>query len=142
MDETAYRQALTTSNPRYCPFEKSVLTHCAACSRAEKHNIAEREIVACNDEEARGRCIVVRDLLRQNFTFALGKLHIDGPLPHAKEMRMQCGGLKGLQYMLDGNAEVSDVAALLKMAQQRYGNLAELPFSLIVQRANELYKGR
>jgi hypothetical protein len=55
---------------------------------------------------------------------------------------MQCGGLKGLQYMLDGNAEVSDVAALLKMAQQRYGNLAELPFSLIVQRANELYKGR
>lgn len=142
MDETAYRQALTTSIPRYCPFEKSVLTHCAACSRAEKHNIAEREIVACNDGEACGRCNALRDLLRQNFTFALGKLHIDGPLPHAKEMRMQCGGLKGLQYVLDGNEMVGDVAALLEMAQQRYGNLADLPFSQIVQRANDLYKGR
>jgi hypothetical protein len=142
MDETAYRQALTASTPRNCPFEKSVLTHCAACSRAEKHNIAEREIVVCNDEVARGDCIDFRDLLRHNFTFALGKLHIEGPLPHAKEMRMQCGGLKGLQYMLDGSEVASDVAALLEMARQRYGNLAELPFSLIVQRANELYKGR
>ncbi|MEO6974952.1 MAG: hypothetical protein ABI144_03620 [Gallionella sp.] len=86
--------------------------------------------------------MALRDLLRRNFTFALGKLHIDGPLPHAKEMRMQCGGLKGLQYMLDGNEEVSDVAALIGMAQQRYGNLAELPFSLIVQLAKDLYKGR
>jgi len=81
-------------------------------------------------------------LLRHNFTFALGKLHIDGPLPHAQEMRMQCGGLKGLQFILDGNEEVADVAALLELAQQRYGNLAELPFSLIVQRAKDLYKGR
>jgi hypothetical protein len=142
MDETAYRQALTTSISRYCPFEKSVLTSCAACSRAVKHNIAEREIVACNDEKARGLCMALRDLLRRNFTFALGKLHIDGPLPHAKEMRMQCGGLKGLQYMLDGNEEVSDVTALIEMAQQRYGNLAGLPFSLIVQLAKDLYKGR
>jgi len=55
MDETAYRQALTTSIRRNCPFEKTVLTQCAACSRAEKHNIAEREIVACNNAEAHQR---------------------------------------------------------------------------------------
>lgn len=142
MDETAYRQTLTTSIQRYCPFEKSVLTHCAACSRAEKHNIAEREIVACNNAEAHQRCIALRDLLRHNFTFALGILHIDGPLPHAQEMRMQCGGLKGLQFALDGSDQVRDVAALVEMAQQRYGELAELPYSLIVQRANISYKGR
>jgi hypothetical protein len=142
MDETAYRQALTTSIQRYCPFEKTVLTHCAACSRAEKHNIAEREIVACNNAEAHQRCIALRGLLRHNFTFALGILHIDGPLPHAQEMRMQCGGLKGLQFALDGGDQVHDVAALVEMAQQRYGELAELPYSLIVQRANIYYKGR
>jgi len=142
MDETAYRQALTTSIRRNCPFEKSVLTRCAACSRAEKHNIAEREIVACNNAEAHQRCIALRDLLRHNFTFALGKMHIDGPLPHAQEMRMQCGGLKGLQVAIDGNDQVPDVALLVEMAQQRYGELAELPYSLIVQRANIYYKGR
>lgn len=142
MDETAYRQALTKSIPRYCPFEKSVLTHCAACSKAEKHNIAEREVVSCSSDKAHQRCIALRDLLRHNFTFALGKLHIDGPLPHAQEMRMQCGGLRGLQVTIDGNDQVLDVALLVEMAQQRYGELAELPYSLIVQRANIYYKGR
>jgi hypothetical protein len=142
MDETAYRQALTTSIPRYCPFEKSVLTHCAACSKADKHNIAEREVVACSSAKAYERCIALRDLLRHNFTFVLGKMHIDGPLPHAQEMRMQCGGLRGLQVTIDGNDQVLDVALLVEMAQQRYGELAELPYSLIVQRANIYYKGR
>ena len=142
MDETAYRQALRSSTPLHCPFEKTILTHCAACSKAEKHNIAEREVVACNSVKAHERCIAFRDLLRHNFIFALGKLHIDGPLPHAQEMRMQCGGLKGLQFSLEGGDQVHDVAALVEMAQQRYGELVKLPYSLIVQQANIHYKGR
>lgn len=142
MDETAYRQALISAIPRYCPFEKTILTQCATCSKAEKHNIAEREVVACSNAVAHERCIPLRDLLRHNFVFALSKLHIGGPLPHAQEMRMQCGGLKGIQFLLDGYDEVHDVSVLLAMAQQRYGGLAELPYSQIVQRANSYYKVR
>jgi hypothetical protein len=142
MDETAYRQVLSATIPSACPFEKSILSSCAACSKAEKHNIAEREVVACNDKEALARCIALRDLLRHNFTFALGKLHIDGPLPHAQEMRMQCGGLKGLQYTLDSSDDVRDVASLVVKAQQKFGELADFPYSLIVQRAHIVYKGR
>lgn len=142
MDETAYRQALTASIQRYCPFEKSVLTHCAACSKAEKHNIAEREIVACNNSAAHQSCISLRDSLRHNFTFALGKLHIDGPLPHAQEMRMQCGGLRGLQFILHGNDLVHDVAALLAMAQQKFGEMADFPYAQIVRLANTHYQAR
>ena len=142
MDESAYRQALTSAIPRYCPFEKTILTHCAACSKAEKHNIAEREVVACSSAASHERCIALRDLLRNSFTFALGKLHIDGPLPHAQEMRMQCGGLRGIQFLLDGDDEVRDVAELLERAQTQYGELAELPYSQIVQRANSFSKAR
>jgi hypothetical protein len=142
MDETAYRQILSANITGACPFEKSILSNCAACSKAEKHNIAEREVVACNNTDALARCIALRDLLRHNFTFALGKLHIDGPLPHAQEMRMQCGGLKGLQFSLDASDEVRDVSALVAMAQHKFGELADFPYSLIVQRANIVYKGR
>jgi hypothetical protein len=142
MDETAYRQILSATIPSICPFEKTILAHCAACSKAEKRNIAEREIVACNNAEALERCIALRDLLRQNFTFALGKLHIDGPLPHAQEMRVQCGGLRGLQFSLDANDQVHDVAALVAMAQQKFGGLADLPYAQIVRLANTLYKAR
>ena len=84
----------------------------------------------------------MRELLRHSFTFALGKSHIDGPLPHAQEMRIQCGGLKGLQFILDGNDEVHDISELLETAQRKYGELAELPFSKIVQGANNLFKLR
>jgi len=142
MDETAYRQELTSLIPRYCPFEKTLLTRCAACSKAEKHNIAEREVVACDSALAHERCIALRDLLRLNFSFTLGKLHIDGPLPHAQEMRMQCGGLKGIQFTLCGNDHVQNVAHLLTMAQQRYGELADLPYSQIIQQVNSHYKFR
>lgn len=142
MDETAYRQALTSSIPRHCPFERSVLTHCAACSRAEKHNIAEREAVACNSAEAQQACIALHDSLRHNFKFALGKSHIDGPLPHAQEMRIQCGGLKGLQFIQDGNDQVEDIDALLAMAQQKFGELADFPYAQIVRWATTHYKAR
>lgn len=140
MDEAAYRQALTTSIRSLCPFEKTVLTNCAACSKAEKHNIGEREIVACNNAESYGRCIALRDLLRHNFTFALGKLHIDGPLPHAQEMRMQCGGLRGLQAAMGGTAEVEDVDTLLVKAQQKIGDFADFPYSQIIRWATVHYK--
>jgi len=142
MDETAYRQTLTSSIPRICPFEKTILTHCAACSNAEKHNIAEREVIACVNIDEHDRCIALLGLLRHNFTFALGKLHIDGPLPHAQEMRMQCGSLKSIRFLLDENDEVPDISELLRDALLRYGELAELPFSLIVQLANRFYKSR
>lgn len=142
MDETAYRQILSATAPNACPFEKSLLSGCAACSRAERCNIAEREIVNCTDAQALARCIALRDQFRLNFTFALGRPHIEGPLPHAQEMRMQCGGLKGLQAVLDDSDQVKDVAALLDMCQQKFGSLSDFPYEQIVRLAKTLYKAR
>jgi len=142
MDETAYRQALTTSIPRHCPFERSVLTHCAECSRAEKHNIAEREAVSCNSAEALKGCIALHDSLRHNFKFALGKSHIDGPLPHAQEMRIQCGGLRGLQFILNSEEQVQDIDLLFAEAQRKFGELADFPYAQIVRWATTHYKAR
>jgi len=142
MDETAYRQVLSSTASSACPFEKSILSSCAACSNADKRNIAEREIVACNNAQALERCIALRNLFRVNFTFALGRPHIDGPLPHAQEMRMQCGGLKGLQVVLDDSDQVEDVADLLEKSLQKFGSLSDFPFELIVRLAKTHYKFR
>lgn len=136
MDEVAYRQILAASNPCHCPFEKSVLTGCAACAKAEKRNIAEREVIACNNPEALDRCVELNDFLHHGFAFALHRLHMDGQLPHAQEMRVQCGGLKGLQMALDDHDQVRDVFDLVVMAQQKFGSLANLPL------ANTHYKAR
>lgn len=142
MDESAYRQIVSATNPRLCPFEKSILTHCAACSKAERHNIAEREIVLCEDADALADCAVLRDALRRNFMFALGRTHAGEPLPHAQELRVQCGGLTGLQIALDGEHRVGDVAALVAMARQRFGDWEDFPYAQIVVSANIYYKSR
>ena len=142
MDESAYRQVLSTTIARPCPFEKSILRRCAACSLAEKHNVAEREVVACSDQTCLERCVELHDALRHNFAFALHRRDTKEPLTHAQEMRVQCGGLKGLQFTLDGSDEIGDVAALAILAQQRYGDLASYPYSQIVQAANRYVKSR
>ena len=142
MDENAYRQVLSASIARPCPFGKSILTRRVSCSLAEKHNVAERELVACSDETSLERCVELHDALRHNFAFALHRRDTPEPLTHAQEMRVQCGGLKGLQYAMDESDEVRDVAGLVALAIQKFGGLAEFPYSLIVKNANIVYKGR
>jgi hypothetical protein len=48
-------------------------------------------------------------------------------------MKIQCGGLRGMQLAQDESEEVFDVAALVKAAQHTFGGLTELPFSTIIQ---------
>lgn len=142
MDENAYRQMVSAQHPRLCPFEKSILTRCAACSKAEKHNIAEREIVMCEDVNARADCAALHDALRRKFMFALGRTNSGEPLPHAQEMRVQCGGLMGLQIEMDAAHQVGDIARLVESARLRFGDWEDFPYANIVVSANTNYRSR
>lgn len=142
MDESAYKLKREIWADQVCAFEKTVLTKCVYCSQVEKHNLAEREVVLCQDATHRTRCVALYQQLRSNFTFALGVTHINEPLPHAQEMRLQCGGLMGLQYVVDGMTEVVDVAQLLDAAQQRFGEWSQLPYQEIVLAAKTHYRYR
>ncbi len=63
-------------------------------------------------------------------------------LPHAQEMQVQCGGLKGLQQTLSGIAEVADVDQLLRQASAQWGDSDDFPYSEVVHAAATAYKGR
>ena len=141
MDESAFREMLSgVAAP--CPFEKSVLRGCAACAQAEKIQIAERELVKCRAMASHARCNELYSHLRRSFSFALGTLRVDTPLPHAQEMRVQCGGLKGLQHVLSGGAEVENVDELLENSLRRWGEMDDIPYSNVVHAAASVYKGR
>jgi hypothetical protein len=148
MDETAFRQTRGAVNPQPCAFEQAILAGCCACSLAERQNIAEREAVACGSPAAREQCAALRALLRQKSAFALKLTQVDGPLPHSKEMKVECGGLLGLQLALapevipsiegpapgvQGLPLVADVQRLVQAAAARPGALSNLPYSAIVQ---------
>ena len=141
VDEAAFRHAKGEINRLPCVFERALLVRHAACELAVRHQIAERESVACAQPVARAVCAQMSALLRDKSAFALG---LSGPqriLPHAMLMKLQCGGLDGLKALLDADAVAPDVRRLVRLAQERYGELGELPFSEIVQGV-AAWKGR
>lgn len=133
MDETAYRQARQAAVQHPCAFEKALLAGCCACSLAQRRHIAEREAVACLDAVARASCVQLLQLLRRNAAFTLHLSRTDEQLTHAQEMKVQCGGLAGLQRVLAGSGEVEDVSRLVQSARQAQGELEGLPYTEIVQ---------
>jgi hypothetical protein len=148
MDESAFRRAREAMMPSPCAFEKAMLAGACACSLAARRNIAEREAVACGSSAAREQCAALRALLRQKSAFALKLTHMEGPLPHAKQMKLECGGLQGLRQAAatvvsaaageavpEGPeaASVGDVHRLVQACTEKFGGLANLPYSAIVQ---------
>jgi hypothetical protein len=132
-NEDAYRDARLSINPRPCAFEKAVLSTCVACTLAEKHLLAERETISCQDAQAQKTCMQLRNALRTHSIFALKITDPNAPVPHNKEIKAQCGGLKGLQNALTGSSDVTDVHGLVDEALEKFSDLDSLPYTTIVQ---------
>ncbi len=133
VDESAFRHAKGEINRLPCVFERALLVRHVACELVVWHQIAERETVACAQPLARAVCARMSALLREKSAFALGLTGTQRILPHAMVMKIQCGGLDGLKALLDADAVAPDVRRLVRLAQERYADLADLPFSEIVQ---------
>ena len=134
MDETEYRTTFNQVNERPCTFTKAILTRCCGCSRSQKVLLAEREAVTCLSPAAHARCAEAIGILREKALFALRLTHLDGKLPHGKEIKVECGGMHGLQAALQqSGTRVEDIHALFESALDRYGTIAEFPYSEIVK---------
>lgn len=145
MDNEAFRDTYRAVNERFCPYEKSILTNHCRCSRAKRFLIAEREGVHCGSDAAQGRCLELLDLLRRQARFALKSTDESAALPHAKVMRVQVGGLRGLFAVLSPDEpvpdKIQDISRLIDTAVARFGALEDLPFQPIIQQI-AAYKGR
>lgn len=132
-NEDAYKQARKAYIEYSCPFERALLSRCVACSRSRKLNLAEREAIACGDSGVRTYCLAFYQALHENAQFAL-KISPDAPWPFGKEIRAQCGGVRGLAVALgEGGDEATDVAASVIAARTRYGDHAAYPYSEIMR---------
>lgn len=137
MDETEFKGALTRMNESPCIFSKALLFRCCECNKAQHLFLAERQAIGCTSPHSRQRCDTLLPLLRDKAHFALGLSHAEGPLPHAKEIRVQCGGLTALQQQIEQQpvltTVVEDIDNLLTRAETLYGSLQEFPFKEMVR---------
>jgi hypothetical protein len=59
---------------------------------------------------------------------------VNAAWPFGKEIRVQCGGVRGLAAALDGTGDAAtDVAATVLRALDRHGSSADFPYSVIMR---------
>lgn len=137
MDEDEYRSAHAAITGRACPFEKAILQRRCDCAHSRRFNLADREGTRCASSSSQPRCSALLALLREKAQFTLGRTRSGGPLPHGQEIRVQVGGLLGLQRAMgmasEDTAGIGDIDALVDSALERFGALDALPFGDILR---------
>jgi hypothetical protein len=124
---------MTTDAPLACAFARALLARQASCPLAVMALEGEAERPRCAAPVANANCGTLRALFRERATFALRLPPPGAPLPHAAELRLQCGGLRGLAEALGEAPGVpSDVHALVARAQGVFGGLLGVPFEPVV----------
>lgn len=130
MDEAAFHAARQALSPSACVFAKAVLSGCAQCTLAKRTAMAEREVVTCNSAVAHINCSTLSNLFRERAVFALRLPRHGEPIVHATAMKLQCGGLRGLQQAVQ--AAHSDVHAMVQSAMADGASLLDLPWDQMV----------
>jgi len=145
MDQDAFRRTYRDVNERPCAYEKGLLTNQCDCSQAERFCIAEREGVHCRSDAGQAQCLEWLELVRANARFALKADQERRSLPHAKAMRVQVGGLRGLHRALEPDAPppqpIPEVFGLLNRARETYSSLNDVPFQRVIKEV-AAYRGR
>lgn len=153
MNEDEYRKTYHQVNHQRCVFEKMVLLRYGGCEHSQKLLLAEREAMACQSETAQKQCQLLLNTMRQNARFALQLTQADAPLPHAKEIKVQAGGLYGLQQYLkhkntakteelsdnklkfntDSNQPIKNIYKTVAAAMDKFGQIKDFPYNEIVK---------
>lgn len=134
MDEDSYKAAYERINTAPCAFEKGILSLKCRCAYQHMFRLADRHGVGCRDALMQQNCTSFLNHLRKQTRFVF-KINIDGPLPHNKELKVQNGGMLGVQKLLLNNApdnEVDNIAGLMTQSIELYGSIENIPYNRIM----------
>lgn len=143
MEESEYKSTYNEIASIRCEFEKSLTNHKARCAYSRHFWLADREGYACKSDKSSARCRELLEKLRDISRFALKIQQTGDKLPHNMEIRVQAGGLIGIQQLLcsEWQDKVEDIHALIERAETEFGSLDNLPYNRIVQSISS-YQGR
>ena len=133
MDEDNYRQIYQRINTAPCAFEKGILSLKCKCDYQHLFRLADRHGVGCTDAVMQQNCCNFLNYLRKQTRFVF-KMDIDGPLPHNREIKVQNGGMQGMQQLLNKTPEdnIANISGLMKKSIEAYGSIENIPFNLVM----------
>ena len=143
MEENEYKSSYSEIATIRCEFEKALTNNKAKCSSARHFWLADREGYACKSRVLSAKCDELLGLLRESSRFILKLQQTGNQLPHNMEIRVQAGGLSGIQalFIPQQRDKVEDISTLIEQAEIEFGSLEKLPYSRIVKSIRD-YQGR
>ena len=116
-----------------CPFSKPIIggwCHCEHASLAER---CSGKMSCTQADQQRPDCLHLVDVFRERARFVLGLRDGSDQLTHAQLMKIRCGGLLGMQRLLQPQQQgAPSVIDMKQAARQRFGSLDDFPYSDIV----------
>jgi hypothetical protein len=120
-----------------CAFSNTLITNQFGCEKGEQVARRGGPDIACTSDEAHRRCELLFQQLKASALPAFGVEDDLLSMPHSVLVKIQLGGLLGLQRLLEsgtaGSAEVKNVYALVNQAVGQYDNLDAIPFPALVE---------
>jgi hypothetical protein len=119
-----------------CAFSNTLITNQFGCEKAEQVTRRGGPDIACTSDESHQRC---EKLFQQMKAAALPAFGVEDDLlsmPHSVLVKIQHGGLLGLQRLLDGAAgsgDVKNIHALVDQTTGKYNKLDAVPYPALVQ---------
>lgn len=117
-----------------CPFNGTLIAETFGCANAEPVVRRGGPDVACRSASMHGHCADLFERLKAAALPAFGVEDDLTQMPHSVLMKIQHGGLLGLQRLLGGASSpgVADISALVAQALAQYETASAVPCAQVV----------
>lgn len=117
-----------------CPFSKPILGQWCACAYSRVADRCSGKMVCTQVDERRDTCLQLVQLLKENARFTLNLSNTDAQINHAQAMKIKCGGILGMQRILESDSEASpSIVDIIEQAQKRFGSIDAFPYGDIIR---------
>ena len=111
-----------------CAFNATLMGDQFGCIHARRVTRRGGPDVACADNTGHERCRRLFELLKTSVLPAFGVEDDLLSMPHSTLVKIQFGGLLGIQRLLgNGGETVTDIDSLVDRAENRFGGLETVP---------------
>ncbi len=116
-----------------CPFHLALITGAHGCTHATPVTRRAGPDIACASPAAQARCATAFDYIKRTAQPVLGFPDNLQDAPHSVTVKLQNGGVVGLNKLLEPAAQsVSNINALMDDLTGKFGKLDRVPYADVV----------
>ena len=117
-----------------CPFSKAILGEWCHCSHAKLTELCSGKMACTRASDLHSSCLELNNAFKINSRFILSVRDNEHELTHAQLMKIRCGGLLGMQRVLNINCDkIVNVRDVIECVTKKYGSVNHFPYDEIVQ---------